>query len=448
MNVSSWLKSIQPEPSTDSELQQLQLLTEPRKRKRQVRQQQVPTPMPSIGVDPNSSAPSSQKRRQIENYNKDNIDDLYLNPTPRGRAISRNSDRISRYSSDTSRTSPTERLGQLEIAPVNPVLVAQITRNDARIPTDLLEMLGALDQFQTRVGIVPDYLAAEIEARAREDRELYNFQPSTFYRADEAVLTPDPNPRLHLDRVVEVFSEAMECFNEEHSKATWNALVHWPVLRLALGSITGSSEVAVDRRTRGQRHPVHVRAMPCTIARLQGRPHDAKMVDYCFFIDPSGDDVQRIDEIREAREYINHTDYHPLRRRPIVLSAASTEPGEGYKDAQIQLGVWQAAQWALLENLLKSSATQAALIPFLPALIIQGHEWSFAATTRSGRHTILWVGQAIGSTNSVLGVFQIIHALQYIAAWIRDTYWHWYRRAILQIPESELAGGMRGGAGG
>ncbi|KAJ8131153.1 hypothetical protein O1611_g2473 [Lasiodiplodia mahajangana] len=329
------------------------------------------------------------------------------------------SDRISHYSSSTSRTSPTKCLGQLEIAPVNPDIVVQISRNDARIPTDLLKMLDALDNFQSRVGIVPDYLALEIEARAKEDRELYNFQPLRFYQTTEAILSS--YPKLCLNRVLDIFSEATECFNEGHSEATWNSLVHWPVFRLALGPLTGSAKAAADRRTQGQSHQVHVRAMPCTTARLQGRPHGAKMVDFCFFIDPSGDDASQIDEIREAREYINHTDYQPLRRRPIVLSAESKKPDEGCKDAQIQLGVWLAAQWALLENLLQSSATQSALIPFLPALIIQGHEWSFAATTKSGRHTILWVGQAIGSTNSVLGMFQIIHVLRYIAEWTADS---------------------------
>lgn len=420
MNIHSWLDSIQLQPLTDVGLQQLQW----------------PTPMPSIGADLNASTPFPNKRRRPENDNNTNdINDIDLDPMPRGRATLSNSDRISHYSSGTPSTSPTKRLMQLEIAPVNPLLVAQFSRNDTRIPAELEKMLDDLEDFDSRVGIVPDYLALEIEARAKHNRELRKFRPSRFYQTSETIL--NTNPKLCLNRVLEVFSEAMECFNEEQSEAAWNALVHWPVVRLALGPMTGSAEVAANTRTQSQTYQVHVGAMPCTTARLQSRQHGA--VDYCFFIDPSKDDAQQINKIREAREYINHTDYHPLRQRPIVLSAKSIEPSGSYKDAQRQLGVWQAAQWALLEDLLQSSATQSALIPFLPALIIQGHEWSFASTTKSGRHTILWVGQTIGRTNSVLGIFQIIHALRHIAAWIRDTYWPWYRRAILLIPENKKA---------
>ncbi|KAI0904056.1 hypothetical protein F4823DRAFT_616386 [Ustulina deusta] len=435
MNIPLWLESIPPESLTDADLRQSQT----RKRKRRVRRQ-VPTPMPSTAADPNATPPPPNKRRRPEHDDNDDIADPDADRTPRGRRVSSNSDRTSSRSSGTSRTSPTKRLAHLEIAPVNPVLVTQISRSDTRMPTELATMLDALDGFQSRVGIVPDYLAVEIEARATENRELYNFQPSKFQHTNEtATVTPVLDPTLSLDRVLEVFSAAKECFNEGHAEAGWNTLVHWPVFQLALGPITGVAGAAEDR-IQGQEHQVRVRVMPCTTARLQGRPHGAKMVDYCIFVEPQGEDAQQVDEIREAREYINHTDYLPLRRRPIVLSAESKRPGEGYKDAQIQLSVWQAAQWALLESLLASRTTQPALIPFLPALIIQGHEWSFAATTKSGRHTVLWVKQAIGGTDTVLGVFQIIHALRYIAAWIRETYWPWYRRVILQVPENEHVG--------
>lgn len=63
------------------------------------------------------------------------------------------------------------------------------------------------------------------------------------------------------------------------------------------------------------------------------------------------------------------------------------------------------------------------MIPFLPAIIIQGHEWHFAATTRSGNTTVLWVKQPLGATDSILGIFQIVCALRHLAAWIRMSYW-------------------------
>ncbi|KAH8745487.1 hypothetical protein F5883DRAFT_475563, partial [Diaporthe sp. PMI_573] len=100
------------------------------------------------------------------------------------------------------------------------------------------------------------------------------------------------------------------------------------------------------------------------------------MVDYCIFVEPQPHEAARIAEIRGRLTYINHTDYHALRQRPIVLSAESKKPGEGGRNAQLQLSVWQAAQWTVLENLLVAGegAEQPTTIPFLPAIIIQGHE--------------------------------------------------------------------------
>ncbi|KAI1151233.1 hypothetical protein F4825DRAFT_462784 [Nemania diffusa] len=334
-------------------------------------------------------------------------------------------------SSGSPRPPANNRAAHLETTMVNPVVVIQINRRDARMPPELVTMLNTLDGFQGRVGIVPDYLAVEIEARAKGDRELHNFQSSTFSKADKTTTgAPIIEPKILLDRVLEVLSAARECLNWRHSEATWNTLVHWPVFQLALGS---TAVIEAAGKSEGQKHQVFVGAMPCTEARLQGRSRGAKMVNYCIFVVPQGEDYQQIYEMRQAGYYVNHTDYPPLRHRPIVLSATSLTPGENYQDAQIQLGAWQAAQWTFLK-LASSGVPQSTLIPFLPALIIEGHEWSFAATTKVSKHTVLWLKQTIGSTHTALGMFQIIHALRYIATWIRDTYWPWYKKAILEGP--------------
>ncbi|KAF2972605.1 hypothetical protein GQX73_g1037 [Xylaria multiplex] len=146
------------------------------------------------------------------------------------------------------------------------------------------------------------------------------------------------------------------------------------------------------------------------------------MVDYCIFVEPGPDEAAKIDELRERWGCINPTDYNPLRRRPIVLSAESRKSGEGFRNAQLQLSVWQAAQWNFLLDILarEYGETQVqAAIPFLPALIIQGHDWYFTASTRFNNETILWTKQPIGTTESILGIFQILHALRHIATWIR-----------------------------
>ncbi|KAI3317147.1 hypothetical protein HD806DRAFT_527338 [Xylariaceae sp. AK1471] len=323
-------------------------------------------------------------------------DNLDLGRTPRwrsGKAWSTSNRTNSSRSSNTSRLSPTKRLAKLEVATQTTILVRQISRNDTRIPTELIIILGELDSFQDRVGIVPKYLAAEVNARAKDDDDFYNFVPSTFEQSDEGAangVATMSDPQLCLHQVLKGFKSAKECRNEEHAEATWNTLT------------AESAPVHTDRsegqdrdREQSREHQVRVRGMPCTAARLIGRAHGSKMVDYCIFVEPRAHEATKIDEVRERITYINHTDYNALRWRPTVLSAESMKASEGFRDAQLQLSVWQAAQWTLLVNLLTLRSTavegreeQPMVIPFLPALIIQGQEWYFTATTRSEEETV------------------------------------------------------------
>ena len=49
----------------------------------------------------------------------------------------------------------------------------------------------------------------------------------------------------------------------------------------------------------------------------------------------------------------------------------------------------------------------------------------------------------IGTTQNVIGVYQIVYIIQKLAEWARDTYWPWFRKHALRVspptvvPESE-----------
>ncbi|KAI1419799.1 hypothetical protein F5Y12DRAFT_788752 [Xylaria sp. FL1777] len=424
MNILSWLEGIEPQDSVDSPAVEV---PSPRKRKRQ----QLTTPNSSSidsHLDPTLLLSFSKRRRPDDDGEEEDEDEVDIYQPPRGWA----------KAWSISDTSPTKRLAILEGAE-NPIVVAQINRSDPRMPAELKMMLNTLDNFQSRIGIVPFYLRSSIERRADWDNNFYNFQPMTFQNeATENATALDLE--LSLDRILDIFFSANKCFNERHTDATWNTLVHWPTFELALGLRGDASKAFPEKNGTQQEHQVPIRLMPCTTARLKGKPHGKKMVDYCMFVEPQDEDLARLIELLKHPRLnynINHTDHYPLRHKPVVLSVNSEKPGEGLKEAQVQLSVWHGAQWALLESLIEinkgdgKDATQL-LVPFLPALIIQGHEWSFAATTRSGKQTVLWLKQDIGKTDSVLGVFQVIHALQYIVGWIRKTYWPWYQQTILR----------------
>ncbi|UPL02786.1 hypothetical protein LCI18_013720 [Fusarium solani-melongenae] len=109
---------------------------------------------------------------------------------------------------------------------------------------------------------------------------------------------------------------------------------------------------------------------------------------------------------------INHTDYYPLRDRPIALSIETKRTGEGWDGATLQLSVWQAAHWRLLDLLNSDREDEPAPLPgFLPGIIIQGHGWYLVLATRENMKTVCWNKINIGSTDSVIRVYQTICGL-------------------------------------
>lgn len=169
-----------------------------------------------------------------------------------------------------------------------------------------------------------------------------------------------------------------------------------------------------------------------------------KMVDFSLFLAPdtapiSAANTAALQAIQSLRRVlpcnvINHTDFPPLRNRPIALSIETKRRGGGeQQEADLQIGIWHAAQWKFLSRLVSDAGGDLDTLPFLPAIIVRGHEWSFAATTREGQKTVLWLERNFGSTTSALGVYSIVWGLQRLAAWAEDVYWPWFKQNALGI---------------
>lgn len=82
---------------------------------------------------------------------------------------------------------------------------------------------------------------------------------------------------------------------------------------------------------------------------------------------------------------INHTALDPLRSFPIYLGIETKKYGGDLRKADLQLCLWQAAQWTLLTG---QAGDAISILPFLPGIIVQGHEWKFIATTRTNEETV------------------------------------------------------------
>lgn len=297
-------------------------------------------------------------------------------------------------------------------------------------PDELCHVLDTMIRINNSEAILPAHPGGQILADAAS-QGIYIPRHAVGSDSD-ATNTPPSYCGLgpttpSLDAVVDIVSWAAELQVTGADEPAWNALVHARLLCLALYP-----------HARPRRQLVGL--TPCTTAGIireyVSLAAGDKKVDFCLHIDPSADDdgvdndkdrstaAARIERrlLTLPLNSINHTDYDPLAGRPIAVSIETKRPdADRAADAQLQVGVWHMAQWKLLESLLVSvppspqnqqqqyedtgeeeegRVSQGPQVPedlrpprhslpsFLPAVIIKGHDWYFAATTRSGRKTV------------------------------------------------------------
>lgn len=79
---------------------------------------------------------------------------------------------------------------------------------------------------------------------------------------------------------------------------------------------------------------------------------------------------------------VNQTWHTPLLSRPIGVTIETKRTGDGWDAALLQSGTWVAAQLARLEQLVGRLEGDLDSIPFLPIIVIQGHDWHLLAASR------------------------------------------------------------------
>ena len=188
------------------------------------------------------------------------------------------------------------------------------------------------------------------------------------------------------------------------------------------------------------------------------------MVDFAIHVEPS--DRFRM-AVHERAQFstrsmsVNHTLHEPLRWCPIGVSIETKLTGQNWDEAMAQMGVWTAAQFNKLEELITEAdelSEQQGIsrdktefsLPFLPIIIVQGHHWHFLAAIRTpGQQTVsvqsrsceqflikyqrLYHEVAFGSTASPLGVYQVIVTIQLLVNWVRDHFTEWFERWCLNL---------------
>lgn len=220
----------------------------------------------------------------------------------------------------------------------------------------------------------------------------------------QRLFAPEATTRsIALHDVLKVVAEADLCQDLDDTESGWNIIVHGPLLYASLFGQMRGQQLVGFRPWFAQ--PLRSRVQVClantvsssTTAKIipEHVPWrtSGKMIDYVMCIEPNNDGSdplgidQAIKALRRSHPYqvVNHTDFLALRERPICVSIETKRRGRGQDGAELQVGIWHAAQWHFLAQ---QAGDGCARLEYLLAIVVQGHECSFTATTYEDGKTV------------------------------------------------------------
>ncbi|EXK23915.1 hypothetical protein FOMG_19337 [Fusarium oxysporum f. sp. melonis 26406] len=305
-------------------------------------------------------------------------------------------------------------------------------------------LLQNLNDIGSGLEFLPDNLRDEILESPMlqgKDRHPWRF---SFKSASDFEHLPGriPSPQ----EVSLVYECAKDCRDFGHEEAGWNAEVHQRLLESVFRE-PGKTKGGLYNFTMSTTARPHSMWLPKSIR--------TKMIDFCIYVDLQQEEPESFQALESLcrttlTTTVNHTDFQRLQFCPIVLSIETKGPAPRLDTAEVQMGVWHAAQWNFLRSTvlaslhsLEEAEKQAddilSRLPFIPGVIVQGHRWYFVLSTWHGSRTTFWAERLFGSTQSYKELYQVIAGLRHLTSWVDKFYLPWFRAHIL--PKETAASG-------
>ncbi|KAF4499875.1 hypothetical protein FAGAP_3875 [Fusarium agapanthi] len=302
-------------------------------------------------------------------------------------------------------------------------------------PPVISSLLDTIQEIGSRIEILPaDKKSAILESPLVREQNTRLWRFAFKEEGDDTLPGRVPRP----EEIAQICDFARHCHDTNHEEAAWNMEVHHRLLQAILREPDASTAAPLNFTS-------------CTTARPHRRfipfSSTAKMVDFCLYLNPTDSPALQALGRRTPTLTVNHTDFAPLQLSPIVLSIETKRPGKELDAAQLQMGVWHAAQWAFLrsvigltpqpltaeEEILRSQKANEVLgqLGFIPGIIVQGHRWLFVFSTLDGNKTVLWTERQFGTTQSILDTYAVVAGIRELARWARDVYVPWFRANVL-----------------
>ncbi|KAI2641050.1 hypothetical protein GGS21DRAFT_537552 [Xylaria nigripes] len=322
--------------------------------------------------------------------------------------------------------------------------------NVNRPPQPAIHLVRTMARIGRLFEILPHALEStimkQVETRNMDYREWIH-----SFKSPEVVDTlPGRVPTF--EEIENVYKKASECQEYSHEEVSWNHQVYMRLL-----------ESIFENFPDGQCDEFNV--MSCTAARPHRQfkpiPSPTDMIDMCIYAS-FNEDVELSARIHEFSRVtptrtVNHTDFLPISMRPLLLSIETKKLGVHWETAQLQIGIWHAAQWSFLrwavsqkvakqhtdekkettqtreqqDKLKTSELAILSKLGFIPGVIVQGHQWYLVLSTYEDGKTILWTHRLFGTTQSPLETYAVVAGIRELTAWARDFYLPWFEANVL-----------------
>jgi hypothetical protein len=381
------------------------------------------------------------------------------------------------HASDTRSTrarSPVKRMGDFQLSNIK-IEMKDFGHPDYPVPIEAKGLVRDLRRTGAGRGVIP----WDIKPKAMKYLEDIIFDDLAFADLEiyEHGVEDAKKHEVLWEKVLEILDAARECRTNALPESAWNAEVHSRLLRAALSGYWHSHnhiwyrDISTAKITDASLLPTVGPRGGAASTTMQ-----SKMVDYALIIDPnypSGGHGRRSSQSRntsrlskriaatlraEGKPSINATATEHVRFEPIAVSFETKRAAIDEDDAHVQLGMWAAAHFARLRQLVCArnggASVEEVRLPILPLVIIQGHDWKMmvaeAVRDQNGggkgaeaevggyNKVVILRDLRLGSTDTVLGIYQLVQAVRVLAEWAGGDYRRWLESEVLLGGDDDL----------
>ncbi|KAK0755583.1 hypothetical protein N5P37_011825 [Trichoderma harzianum] len=385
-----------------------------------------------------------QKRRRMQS--QDGLPDPDATPRPGARSIPSSAASISgSEASSLSRSSSVK--GQMMRLRMSGTGVETKSLNEDSVPAVAKPLFLTMAEIERGLNILP----AALRNIIRDDQGLSqdDFESQwqySFKSANKPDNLPGRIPSIVQTKII--LARTTKCENGKLDEASWNTMVIGPCFNLYLRTTLVNS-AAILTLYLARPHRAYTPGLS-----------SARMIDLCIYATlnqyPELDTAIKAFTDTTATHSVNHTGYYGLQFSPLIISIETKQPGGGEWDrAQLQMGVWHAAQWNFLrsgvEQKLRTqrpaqdddtfkAETLSALskLGFIPGIFVNGSRWHLVISTYDDGKTTLWAEWVFGATKSLMKIFAVIAGVRELTAWGRDQYLPWFKQNVLTVEEDNL----------